>query len=419
MTSFELLPEGGTPTQQDADYFWWPTGPGSTTTVTADIGAWLGSLGTVPSVLIDLVRIAAGAYMADRRSRRGQGFTRTIDLHVQVVASESFRESINDIADLLAWLTGDEWSVSLSDDGLPVPETIETEDRAEIDSVALLSGGLDSFCGAALAGPDRRLFVGHWDSPTIKGAQNRVKSWLDGALGDTVQYNPLRLMQAARKLEPSNRSRSLLFMALGSAIAEARGATVVEIPENGFTSLNPPLGPERGGALSTRSTHPLTIARFNRILDALSLAVRLSDPYSAITKGQLVRLASDTNIPDLRTGVALTLSCGKLDGGRYPGGNPNHHCGLCFPCIVRRGAIAEAGVPDDTPYLSNTLSGAGLERLRSNRSGDVAAVRRILDSGFSDEVLIAMGPFPPGYDLDAAMELCVAGLAELARVDLG
>lgn len=222
MTSFELLPEGGTPTQQDADYFWWPTGPGSTTTVTADIGAWLGSLGTVPSVLIDLVRIAAGAYMADRRSRRGQGFTRTIDLHVQVVASESFRESINDIADLLAWLTGDEWSVSLSDDGLPVPETIETEDRAEIDSVALLSGGLDSFCGAALAGPDRRLFVGHWDSPTIKGAQNRVKSWLDGALGDTVQYNPLRLMQAARKLEPSNRSRSLLFMALGSAIAEAR-----------------------------------------------------------------------------------------------------------------------------------------------------------------------------------------------------
>jgi 7-cyano-7-deazaguanine synthase in queuosine biosynthesis len=357
--------------------------------------------------------------MADRRSRRGQGFSRSINIHVQLVASEPFRESVVDVANLLAWLTGDEWTVSLSDDGLTVPEPIEIENRTEVDSVALLSGGLDSFCGAALAGPDRRLFVGHWDSPTIKGAQNRVKGWLDEALTGTFEYNQLRLMQGEKKLESSSRSRSLLFMALGSAIAEARGATVVEIPENGFTSLNPPLGPERGGALSTRSTHPLTIARFNRLLEELCLTVRLSDPYSTIAKGQLVRLASDAGIQDFRKGVASTLSCGKLDGGRYLGGNPNHHCGLCFPCIVRRGAIAEAGVPDETPYLSNTLSGSALKKLRTNRSGDVAAVRRALDSGFSDEVLIAMGPFPPGYDMEAAIEICTAGLAELAHVDLG
>jgi 7-cyano-7-deazaguanine synthase in queuosine biosynthesis len=418
MNAFELLPEGGTPTLADAEAFWWPTGPGSSPTVVADTGAWLGSLGVAPETAIDLVRIAAGAYMADRRSSRGLTFSRTIDLRVQLVESEPFRDVVDEIADLLFWLTGDAWSVSLSDDGLAAPDT--TDDApAQVGTVALLSGGLDSFCGAVLAGADNRLFLGHWDSPTIKGAQNRVKTWLDAALDRDVEYQQLRLFQTEQKRESSSRSRALLFMALASAIAEARGAALVEIPENGYTSLNPPLGPERGGALSTRSTHPQTITRFNELLGHLALTVRLSNPHAVMTKGQLVKLASNLAVPDFRAGVAATLSCGKLDGGRYRGGNPNHHCGLCFPCIVRRGAIAAAGIPDDTPYLSNTLTGASLTHLRSNRGTDVAAVRRALESGFSDEVLIAMGPFPAGYDLDAAFDLCVAGLAEMAHVDLG
>ncbi len=418
MSGFELLPEGGMPVVADAEAFWWPTGPGSTSTVVADTGAWLGSFGVVPATAIDLVRIAAGAYMADRRSSRGLTFSRTIDLHVQLVESEPFRDVVDEIADLLFWLTGDAWNLSLSDDGLT--SSPPTDDApAQVDTVALLSGGLDSLCGAVLAGAGNRLFLGHWDSPTIKGAQNRVKTWLDAAVEGDVEYQQLRLFQAEKKRESSSRSRALLFMALASAIAEARSAALVEIPENGYTSLNPPLGPERGGALSTRSTHPLTIARFNELLGQLGLVVRLLDPYAAITKGQLVKLASDLAVPNFRAGVAATMSCGKLDGGRYKGGNPNHHCGLCFPCIVRRGAIAAAGIPDDTPYLSSTLTGAALTQLRSNRSTDVAAVRRALESGFSDEVLIAMGPFPPGYDLDAAFDLCVAGLAEMAHVDLG
>lgn len=418
MSAFELLPEGGAPVVPEAEAFRWPTGTGSTTSVVADTGAWLGSLGVVPAPAVDLVRIAAGAYMADRRSSRGLTFTRTIDLHVQLVESEPFREVIDEIADLLFWLTGDEWIVSLSDDGLTAPGPADAA-PPHVETVALLSGGLDSFCGAVLAGAEDRLFLGHWGSPTIKGAQNRVKTWLDASVGGEIEYQQLRLSQTGPKRESSSRSRALLFMALAAAIAEARNATLVEVAENGYTSLNPPLGPERGGALSTRSTHPLTITRFNQLLRRLGIAVRLSDPYAAMTKGQLVKMASDLGVPNFRAGVAATLSCGKLDGGRYTGGNPNHHCGLCFPCIVRRGAIAAAGLADDTPYLSSTLTGAALMRLRSNRSTDVAAVRRALESGFSDEVLIAMGPFPPGYDLDAAFDLCVAGLAELAHVDLG
>jgi hypothetical protein len=102
----------------------------------------------------------------------------------------------------------------------------------------------------------------------------------------------------------------------------------------------------------------------------------------------------------------------------YKGGNPNYHCGLCFPCIVRRGAIAEAPIVDETIYLSETLTGAWLAKLRSNRHSDLLAVKRALAEGFRDETLLAMGPFPADFDFDRAVDLCEAGLAELGKVDL-
>jgi 7-cyano-7-deazaguanine synthase in queuosine biosynthesis len=288
----------------------------------------------------------------------------------------------------------------------------------EVSTVALLSGGLDSFCGAVIAGSEDRLFLGHWDNPTIKGAQNAVKRWLDSALEGDVHYEQLRIVQAAKKRESSSRTRALLFMALAAAVAESRHAKTVEVPENGYTSLNPPLGPERGGALSTRSTHPKTISDFNRILEQLGLAIRIRDVYAGLTKGQLVARATEIGLSTFEAGVASTLSCGKLDGGMYKGGNPNYHCGLCFPCLVRRGAIAEAEIADATIYLSETLTGAWLAKLRSNRKSDILAVKRALAEGFRDETLIAMGPFPAEFDFDRAVELCEAGLAELGKVDL-
>jgi 7-cyano-7-deazaguanine synthase in queuosine biosynthesis len=415
--TFELLPEGAVPAIAGAELFVWPQKAGSTTTVASGVGAWLDELGSVSHRAIDLVRIAAGAYMADRRSPRGQGFCRTIELHVQLVDTGPWLEVLDVVAGLLFWLSGDTWSLSVSSDGVAVPTT--TAARPDpVGTVALLSGGLDSFCGAVLSRAEGRLFLGHWDSPTIKAAQNAIKSWLDSSLDGDFRYEQLRIVQTQKKLESSARSRSLLFLALAAAVAESCGAPIVEVPENGYTTLNPPLGSERGGALSTRSTHPYTLAEFNRVLEALGLAVRITDPYATLTKGQLVGRALAVGLPDFAGGVASTLSCGKLDGGRYRGGNPNHNCGLCFPCIVRRGAIAAAGVADETIYLANALTGDALRRLYHNRRSDILAVRRAVLDGFSDETLLAMGPFPLGFDLDQAENVCRAGLSELRGVEL-
>ena len=371
----------------------------------------------MPVAAVDLVRLAAAAYMADRRSSRNQSFSRTIKLHVQLVDPEPWQGPLDDAADLLFWLSGDIWQITASADGLAVPAAMG-DPPCEVGTVALLSGGLDSFCGAVIAGTVDRLFLGHWDNPTIKGAQNAIKRWLDSSVEGDIRYEQLRIVQGAKKRESSSRTRSLLFMALASAVAESRHAKTVEVPENGYTSLNPPLGPERGGALSTRSTHPHTIAVFNQILEELGLVVRIRDVYAGLTKGQLVAKAARIGLPTFEAGVASTLSCGKLDGARYKGGNPNYHCGLCFPCIVRRGAIAKAEIVDETIYLSETLTGASLTKLRSNRTSDIHAVKRALAEGFRDETLLAMGPFPSTFDFDMAVDLCEAGLAELGKVDL-
>lgn len=416
MNSFELLPEGTEPVT-DAALLKWPRGKGTTDTVVSDIGAWLGAFGPLPRQAIDLVRLSSAAYMADRLSRRGDGFSRSISLHVRVVSHADWLDVVTHVCDLLHWLTGDRWSVELSDDGQEMPE-IEALAEPNISTVALLSGGLDSFCGAMLAGTEERIFVGHWDNPLVKGAQNAVGTWLSKSLGQDIPYAQIRIVQAQKKREASSRSRALLFMALGVALASARGAASLEVPENGFTSLNPPFGPERGGALSTRSTHPWTIFQFNKILEKLGLEAKVEVPFTGLTKGQLVGLARERVVEDFEKGVALTLSCAKLDGRVYKGGNPNYHCGLCYPCIVRRAAINSAGLKDETAYLSDVLTAAPLAKLLHNRRLDIQAVRRMVSDGLDDGAVIALGPFPPGYDLDAAVDLCAAGVAELGAVKL-
>lgn len=414
MTAFELLPEGGTQRNAGAEPFVWPTGHGANTTFISDWGAWLGALGRLPPAAIDFVRVAAGAYVADRRASRGVGFSRTIDLHVQLVDSVRWTHLVDSVADLLFWLTGDIWRLELSDDGLARPAP--GDPLHQVSTVALLSGGLDSFCGAVIAGPADRVFLGHWDSPTIKGAQNAVGAWLSEALDGEISYAQIKLTQSEKKKEPSSRSRSLLFLALASAYATACGAQTVEVPENGYTSLNPGLGPERGGALTTRSTHPLTMALANDLLARLGLPVRIADPYAPLTKGELLRTAADVGTDGFVDGCARTLSCGKLDGGMYVGGNANHHCGLCYPCLVRRAAFAASGVDDRTVYLSDTLTGAALAKLRRNRAPDLMAVQRATSASFDDATLIAAGPFPDAFDLDAAADLCERGLSELSLV---
>ncbi|MCZ2110979.1 MAG: hypothetical protein LC118_15655 [Dehalococcoidia bacterium] len=216
--------------------------------------AWnLAPLQDVAPAVADLVHIAAGAYMADRSTRRGARFSRDIALHVTVVAPELWTEELLDTtSELLGWLTGDTWNLTVAGGAeVDFEETLKVGDNG---SVALLSGGLDSFLGAIqlLMSGAETIFVGHKDTATsIRGAQSTVGTWLGQSFAPALHASPTRT---------SNRRRGravaagLMFLSRASL---SRAVWFTELDHRG-TQNQSPLRPNRGGALSTHSTHPET-----------------------------------------------------------------------------------------------------------------------------------------------------------------
>lgn len=401
----------------------WPTSAGETSTVRSDLGWWMQEAGNVPDAAIDLTRLAGGAYLADRLTARPATFTRTMHLHVAVTDPDRWSNGSADMAaDLLHWLTGDQWTLTLFRDpsgSRPDSTSALTPDGAP---TSLLSGGLDSYLGALhllQPGQTQPQFLGHADTATaIRHAQSLLAQWLGTAYSPPPSYSRLGFSQAERKGENSSRSRSLLFVALGTAAASANHSETVYVPENGYTSLNIPLHPNRGGALSTRSTHPTTLRRVNDLLAALELTVQITNPFADLTKGeQMARVAAQPPPPGWEKVAAKTVSCGKLDGRTFEGGNPNLNCGLCYPCVVRRGAFLAADVTDETVYLSDALTGDSRTQILTKRRSDREAIAYAVERGPDDD-LIDASTWPDGYDLDQASDLVRRGLAELSAVPL-
>jgi 7-cyano-7-deazaguanine synthase in queuosine biosynthesis len=421
MSQFELLPSGASQFDPGARPLRWSRKSGSTGSVSGNLDWTLTRLGTPHAVAADLLRICAGAYLADRLTSRGQAFTRTIELTVHVTEMAAWTpDTVEQVADLLWWLTADDWTIRV----VPIEpsEISELPVQPPISEVVLLSGGLDSLCGAVdrLNDGTSRLFLSHADGTTaVQHAQRQIRDWLTERAITPPGFLAVTFAQTGAKAESSSRSRSLLFAAVATATATARGASRVVVPENGYTSINPPLTTARGGALSTRSTHPTTFTRINRLVATLGIGVTIEDPYLGLTKGELVaQAAAKVDAAAFAQVVATSLSCGKLDGTYYKGGNPNYSCGLCVPCIVRRASIAAAGLDDRTPYLVNTLPAASRPQLITNRSDDVQAAQEALSRGISEDELLACGPWPDDFDLDAAIALCARGLQEIACVPL-
>lgn len=224
LTHFYVSGEAST-NQPPADHHHlrWPTMAGETDTVKSAVGWWLPSLGPVPTQAIDLVRIAGGAYLVDRLSGRPSAFTRRLHLTVEVADPEPWEgETIDQLAQLLFWLTGDTWELQLVQDPTTPDDPIAGPSDGA-DSVALLSGGLDSYLGALhllVTLDEEPLFVGHYDTATaVRRAQNTVHSWLQEAHTPPPSYTQIEFTQVADKKESSSRSRSLLFLALGTAVA--------------------------------------------------------------------------------------------------------------------------------------------------------------------------------------------------------
>lgn len=339
-------------------------------TVISDIA----KLGLTPSeIAIDLHLLAALVYAADtqvsRHAHSEDDWTRELKLCVPVSDVAVWNGVVPTLKILLNYLTGDFWDFEFRarPDGFEtLVKDATTVEGVDFTGVSLFSGGLDSLIGAIdeLAGGNRPILVSHAGEGSASNAQyacfdavnshfkesglRRIRGWLQFEKNDFPGLFG----------ENSTRARSFLFFALGVLVGSGLSPTwSLRVPENGLIALNVPLDETRLGSLSTRTTHPFYMARWQELLDGLGVAGRIENPYWNRTKGEMVAQCQDQGL--LASAVKDSLSCSSPTKGRWKGLGVQH-CGYCLPCLIRRAALL-AGMKsgDPTTYtLANLDEGA-------------------------------------------------------------
>lgn len=329
----------------------------------------LDGLGLAPSELgADFLVLAAHVHAADTRISRSHesqdGWTREIRLVVPVSDPARWTGAASVVTRALNFLTGDRWSIGFR---LRPKSHTTLVDRARLkvgpyDSVNLFSGGLDSLIGAidSLSAGKTPLLVSHAGEGLVSKSQEACFDGLKVAYPKSA-FNRLRVWMSFEHdlvsgTEETTRGRSFLFFALGVAAASALPEPfTLNVPENGLIALNVPLDPLRLGALSTRTTHPFYMARWNELLIKLGINGRLDNPYWGRTKGEMV--SSCGNAVLLRKLVPHSLSCSSPSKARWTG-QAQGHCGYCLPCLIRRAALLG---DDRTTYTLANLKAKKLD----------------------------------------------------------
>jgi hypothetical protein len=384
----------------------------------------LRELGEVPRPNRDLVAFAVAVFLADRTVSRPRAWERDIELQVPVSAVSRWRALERDLAAMLNVLTSDRWVLKF--EKRPMPANGHTGTRPGIDLVSLFSGGADSLCGVirALSEDRRVILMSHWDWAGHSPYQKSLANQLTKRYPKQVFHRQIHLGRSARQLdgdrfsdEPTRRSRSLLFAGLGAAFAAVEPQVPLWIPENGYTSLNPPLAGERRGSLSTRTTHPLFLSDLRRITTGIGAHGELTNPFASMTKGEMFQETAGILGEQLATELlSSSHSCGHTRWAAGTGMKPDTQCGVCFGCLVRRAAFAASDLTDGTTYLHTAVPKKRQpDHLRRAARSEILTVQYAVERGARESDILAMG-LPTGQSLDEALDVVTRGLNELSRL---
>jgi hypothetical protein len=152
--------------------------------------------------------------------------------------------------------------------------------------------------------------------------------------------------------------RSFMFLCFAAGAALEMGIDKIYIFENGPVALNPKFSEAR---INTRTCHPHFLASFMRLIKvAFGVELSIENPFSTLTKGEVVSILADPNVRKL---VSNTISC--VNWFRVPlianqigiGKSTARHDGVCLPCIRRRVALNHSRLwENDAEYLTDVFS---------------------------------------------------------------
>ena len=255
------------------------------------------------------------------------------------------------------------------------------------ERVLMFSGGLDSLAGAVETATRRKkaVLVSHRPVSTMSARQRGLFEELRKEFPGLIHI-PVWVNKAKRfGQEPTQRTRSFLFSAIGTVVAESINAGGVRFFENGVVSVNLPVADEVIRSRASRTTHPITL----HLLQSLCAAVVdrdfiIDNPYSFKTKAEVVKSIAVLGVPQL---IAHTCSCAH--SMFKP--NTQWHCGTCSQCIDRRFAITAIGLEKydpETDYASDVFIGPRKDGPEKNMAVDY--VRHGIELSQTSEQELAM-----------------------------
>jgi Queuosine biosynthesis protein QueC len=320
----------------------------------------------LPAMAADLLEISARVYAVDRLVRRpsvpaaraGVTWARNLWVEMPVREPQLWNAHAERLIELLAWLTDDSWNLEfsqLSEGAGPLDESqgflFDMVPRGS--APVLFSGGLDSTAGLAahlLDGDAVAISVdtNNW----MQHVQQRVLQSLQALSVHGCVPLRYRVSVGASSVESSQRSRGLLFLAVGIATSWALRQDRLWVFENGIGAINLPYLRSQFGSQATRSMHPRTLRLAEQLAAAISSRpFHIDGPALTATKAQIIGMAPAS----ADTALALTVSCDTGFSARVRDHAP---CGTCTSCLLRRQALHAAGRADldaAASYRSSSL----------------------------------------------------------------
>lgn len=290
---------------------------------------------------MDWLELIVSIYAADLACPRGGGdldWGRDIELHVPLRHPSVLAPHRVAMQEIFADLTGDRLTLHLhpADDPEQIPKY--GKEWTQFDGVALFSGGVDSFVGAArlLKAGRKPLLLSHGSGSNLT-PQKLAREAITNAFGALPAARVSTPKNRFPVVEDSQRARSLLFMGAAALIAAVREVQDVYINENGVMAVHVPLTAARFGSLSTKTAYPPIVEKISVVASAvLSSPVRIQNNLVAETKPEVVETAKVLGIDQ---GLKDTASCWAWQRHR-------EHCGVCVPCLTRRISFELAGISE-------------------------------------------------------------------------
>ena len=301
-------------------------------------------------------------YAADRMSPRDFKGTATGQRSIRVQAGVrnpglwNSAEMTEQLQNLLYWLSEDEWSIQFIK-RRSVPSLAESErclfrfPPEQPVIVSLFSGGLDSLAGFAYhsrpaSGGSYALVSGYTQDRLAFQQRRQVRrirsAWRENLTSTSPEIYHVAVPFGISKPEgcreeKGQRTRALVFLAIGILTALLADTDTLHVYENGIGALNLPLNETQLGVDNYRGVHPRSLMMAEDVLAlALGQTVHIKNPCLFQTKAEMCAALSAAG---LAGAMRDTVSC---DG--FPQRAAQAQCGCCTSCILRRQCLHAAGL---------------------------------------------------------------------------